>query len=130
MRLFREEVLQAQSAQYLGSIRIGRRPSFAAVTAVSMVLGAALVAYAVCGEITRKARLPGILAPTLGTLQLSAPQAGTIAEVRVKEGDRVAAGKVLMVVGVLEEGRLVEVMRAAEGTKGLAGEARDALASA
>jgi len=30
----------------------------------------------------------------------------------------------------LEEGRLVEVMRAAEGTKGLAGEARGVLAPA
>ena len=97
--LFRDEVLEAQRSRSLGTIRIGRNPSFAVVTAVTVVLAAALVAYALWGEITRKERLAGLLMPTYGTLNLSAPQAGTVLDVRVKEGDAVSAGQAVMVVG-------------------------------
>lgn len=45
--LLRQEVLQARSAQALGSIRIGKQPGFTAVALVSLALAAALVAFAV-----------------------------------------------------------------------------------
>ena len=69
--LFRDEVLQERRTQFLGAIRIGRNPSFALVTAVALLLAAALVAYATWGEITRKARLAGVLVPTGGSLGAS-----------------------------------------------------------
>ena len=97
--LFRDEVLEAQRSQSLGTIRIGRNPSFALVTVVAVVLAAALVGYALWGEITRKARLAGVLMPVEGTLDLSTAQAGTVVDVRIKEGDAVAAGQAVMVVG-------------------------------
>ena len=97
--LFRDEVLQEQRTQFLGTIRIGRNPSFTLVTSVALLLAAGLVAYAALGEITRKARLAGILIPVQGTLNVSSSQAGTLVDVRVKEGDAVAANDVLMVVG-------------------------------
>jgi membrane fusion protein len=50
------------------------------------------------GEVTRKARLPGLLVPVLGSLQLAAPQAGVLAELRVAEGDALSAGQPLIVV--------------------------------
>ena len=96
LQLFREEVLQAKQANYLGTIRIGRNPSFAVVTAVAVLLAAAFVAFAVWGEVTRKARLTGLLAPTLGTLNLTTSQAGTLIELRVNEGDVVQVGQLLM----------------------------------
>ena len=97
--LFRQEVIAAQTAQYLGSIRIGRNPRFEAVALVALALAAALVAFAVWGEVTRKARIPGILVPTAGLLQVSAPAAGAVLERRVAEGEFVQSGQVLFVIG-------------------------------
>jgi membrane fusion protein len=97
--LFRNEVLQERRTQFLGTIRIGRNPSFTLVSMVALLLAAGLVSYAAWGEITRKARLAGVLIPVQGTINLSSPQAGTLADVRVKEGDAVEANQILMVVG-------------------------------
>lgn len=54
-------MLQERRTQFLGAIRIGRNPSFTRVTAVAVLLAAALVAYAAWGQITRKARVDGVL---------------------------------------------------------------------
>lgn len=97
--LFRQEVLDAQSAQYLGGISIGRNPRHATVAAVSLLLAGALVAFAVWGQVTRKARIPGLLVSALGTLQLGATAAGTVVQRNVAEGDFVQAGQVLFVLG-------------------------------
>lgn len=102
--LFRQQALDAQQAQYLGSVRIGRNPGFAAVAGVALLLAAALVSFAIWGEVTRKARVPGLLVPTLGTLQLSAAAAGTLAERKVSEGDAVQAGQVLFVIATDRNG--------------------------
>ena len=99
-RLFRDEVLAERQSSFLGSIRIGRPPSFAVVTGVSCLLATALVGYGWFGEMTRKARLTGLLVPTQGTIALSVPQAGTVTDIRVKEGDSVAANQVLMTIGI------------------------------
>jgi membrane fusion protein len=66
--LFRPEVLDAKQAQYLGSVRIGRNPSFAVVAGTALSLAASLVSFVVWGEVTRKARVPGLVVPTHGTL--------------------------------------------------------------
>lgn len=97
--LFRDEVLQARRSQPLGSIRIGHNPRFTAVAAVALVLALAVVAYATWGEVTRKSRLGGILVPVEGTLNLSSAFTGRLVDVRVKEGQAVDAGQVLMTVG-------------------------------
>lgn len=96
MSLFRQEVFDAKDAQLLGSIRIGRNPGFTTVAIISAFMGGALIAFAVLGEFTRKARLPGLLMPTLGALNITTPQAGTLLDVKVVEGDRVHIGQVLM----------------------------------
>jgi membrane fusion protein len=98
MKLFRDEVLAARQMQWLGIIRIGRPPSFALVTGTALTLAAALTAFAACGEITRKARLPGLLMPASGALNVTVPQAGVLLDVPVKEGDAVEAGQVLAVL--------------------------------
>jgi len=94
--LFRPEVMQAKSADWLGTIRIARPPDFAWVTGIAVLLGAALLAYGVLGQVSRKERLPGLVVPQGGLLQVAAPQAGTVAEVLVHEGDWVKAGQVLV----------------------------------
>ena len=102
--LFRQQALDAQQAQYLGSVRIGRNPGFSAVAGVALLLAAALVSYAAWGQMARKARIPGLLVPQLGTLQLSTAAAGTLAERRVAEGDVVPAGQVLFVIATDRNG--------------------------
>ena len=94
--LFRAEVMRARQVQWLGSIRIGRPPSFAWVTGISLLLAAALITFSIWGEVTRKAKLPGLLVPTAGMLNLSAPQAGVVSDLLVKEGELVQAGQVLL----------------------------------
>lgn len=100
MQLFRQEVMDAQRVQHLGSIRLGRPLGFSVVTLIAALLAVSLAGFAVWGQFTRKARLPGLLVPALGSLQGVAPQAGTLLESRVHEGEAVGAGQVLMVLGV------------------------------
>jgi membrane fusion protein len=96
---FRDEVLSAQGAQHLGAIHIGHGPRFAAIAAASLLFAIALIAFAVLAELTRKARLPGILVPTLGALDLSTPHGGRLLEIHAKEGDSVDTGQVVMRIG-------------------------------
>ena len=93
--LFRPEVLQAQQAQWLGSIQIVRPPSFAWVTGISLVIALGLLAFSVWADVTRKARLPGMLLPSGGLLTVPSPQLGVVAEWLVAEGDAVEAGQPL-----------------------------------
>jgi membrane fusion protein len=97
--LFRLEVLQARSAQALGSIRIDRQPGFTAVALISLGMAAMLIAYGVWGQATRKARVAGVLVPSTGSIALAAPQPAVLLEQRVQEGQMVAAQQVLFVLG-------------------------------
>jgi membrane fusion protein len=98
LSLFRPEVQQAQSAQWLGVVRISHPIRYTVVAGVALVLGGLLVAFAAWGEVTRKVRVTGVLMPTGGSLNISAPQSGVIAERRVAEGQTIAAGAVLLVL--------------------------------
>ena len=94
--LFRQEVMQAQAGQWLGSIRIGRPLGFSLVTGAALLMAAALVSFAICGEYTRKVTLPGVLMPETGIINLSSDQPATVAEILVREGDWVKAGQPLI----------------------------------
>ncbi len=96
--LFRQEVAAAQAAQYLGSVRLQRPWSYAAVTSVALALALMLVAFATWGEVNRKARLSGVVVPSQGSLNISAPQAGVVMDLPVREGQSVKAGEVLLVL--------------------------------
>lgn len=93
--LFREEVIQARQAQWLGVIRLGRPLSFTVVTAAAIAMAGALVAFAMWGEVTKKSTVHGVLLPVGGLIHVSSQQAGVISELLVKEGDEVAAGQPL-----------------------------------
>lgn len=94
--LFRPEVLAARQAQWLGTIRIARPMSFSLVTAASLAMAAALIAYACWGEVTRKVTVHGVLLPAGGLINVAAPQAGVITDSLVREGDEVQAGQPLL----------------------------------
>lgn len=96
--LFRPEVMQARQASWLGSIRIGHNPKFSTVAAVALLLAGGLLAFAVWGQVARKARIPGVLVPEQGALQLDAQAPGVLVDLLVQEGERVAAGQTLFVL--------------------------------
>ena len=98
MKLFRDEVHAAQAAQWLGSVRLHRPLSFSLVTACALGLALALVAFAAWGEVTRKARLSGLLVPSQGSLNITAQQSGVLMELPILEGQTVKAGDVLLVL--------------------------------
>jgi membrane fusion protein len=98
--LFRHEVLENRQRDWLGSIQLTRPLSLQLLTVLALVLAAAVVAWLVLGEYTRKARVTGFLAPDKGLIRLVAPRAATVLESHVAEGRSVRAGDVLYVLSV------------------------------
>ena len=64
--LFRHEVLESRQRDWLGSIQLTRPLSLHLLTALAVLIAAAVIAYLVLGEYTRKARVTGFLAPDKG----------------------------------------------------------------
>lgn len=98
MKLFRSEVQDAQAAQWLGRVRLHRPLSFSVLTLSALALGSLLVSFAAWGDVNRKAKLSGVLAPTAGSLNIAAPQAGVVQALPVLEGQVVQAGDVILVI--------------------------------
>lgn len=96
--LFRDEVLREQRSSFLGPIRIGRNPSFTAVAVSAVFIVLAISTFALWGTVTKRATLVGVLVPTNGMTDLSAPSPGTVLSLHVSEGQSVVAGQPLIVV--------------------------------
>jgi membrane fusion protein len=80
----------------MGSIRVAQRPAATLVAGIAVVLAAALIAFALIGQVSRKARVPGLLMPVGGLLQVAAPLTGQVEELLVDEGDQVRRGQALV----------------------------------
>ena len=65
---------------------------------VGVAVAGAIALFGAFGTYTRKATVPGLLTPASGALRITNASGGSLAEVRAKEGDTVAAGDVLFVV--------------------------------
>lgn len=98
--LFRPESLESRQNQWLGGIRLIRPLSLQLLTWCALLAAAAVVAFLVLGEYTRKARLVGQLVPDGGVVRLVAPQLATVLESRAAEGRTVRAGELLYVLSV------------------------------
>jgi membrane fusion protein len=96
--LFRQEALESRRDKLYGGALQLRVPSFAALTIALALMAAAIVSLGIWGEFTRKERVMGYLAPTKGLIKVFTPQAGTVAEKRVVEGQEVTQGEVLLVI--------------------------------
>jgi len=93
--MFRAAVRESQQATGMGSIRVAQRPEAGIVAAIAVALAIALIAFALIGQVSRKARVPGLLMPVGGLLQVAAPLAGQVEELLVEEGDAVRRGQPL-----------------------------------
>lgn len=98
MSLFRAEVYERRTKQWLGTIQLARPVSFTVVCIFSLILVVLTVIFLIEGNFTRKARLAGILVPMEGTATLTAPSSGVIKEIRAHEGDIVESGGVVLVI--------------------------------
>jgi len=96
--LFRSEVTLSKQASWMGPIHLAHNPRFTFVASIALVLAGALLAFGAWGKVARKVRVPGVLMPQWGTVELSPAVSGVLLEQRVKEGDWVEQGQVLFVV--------------------------------
>ena len=96
--LFRSEVTLSKQASWMGPIHLAHHPRFTIVASIALVLAGALLAFGAWGKVARKVRVPGVLMPQWGTVELSPAVSGVLLEQRVKEGDWVEQGQVLFVV--------------------------------
>jgi membrane fusion protein len=97
--LFREEVIQARRNSWLGSISLVQplRLHVLGAFATAAALGAIL--FLAFGEYTHRSRVTGQLVPDLGLATVVAPASGVVGRRFPSEGDRVAAGDALVLIG-------------------------------
>jgi membrane fusion protein len=98
MPLFRSESEEARASAWLGRIVLIRPVSFAFLTAAALGIAAAMGAFFAVGEYTRKARIPGLLAPLQGVVRVVAQQGGVVQALRAREGMAVEAEDALMTI--------------------------------
>lgn len=91
-KLFRQEAIDAQREKLLGDVSIARPVPSWVFTLLASGIAGALIAFAFLGEYTRRERVEGFLALDAGAARILAPEAGTLVELMVKEGDVVEAG--------------------------------------
>src|SRR5262245_35628886 len=104
MQLFRRESQEARASAWLGRILLIRPVSFTFLTAAALGMAAALGAFLVFGEYTRKAHLSGVLAPADGVVRVISQQTARVGAVAVREGAVVGKDDVLM---SLEDSRTI-----------------------
>ena len=98
--LFRPEAVDAQRQSWLGGVQLVRPVALTVLTAGVVLAVAALSAFLVFGQYTRKATVAGVLAPDRGLIRLVPAAAGTVVERHVVEGQAVQAGDIMFVVSL------------------------------
>src|SRR5215470_11741202 len=97
--LFRQEALDFHREKLLlGDVILVHPLSVSLLTSVAVLIALTVVGFACWGEYTRKAHVTGYLAPNKGLIKVYAPQAGTLIEKHVTEGQSVQQGDILFVV--------------------------------
>ena len=96
--LFRQAALDFHREKLLGDVVLVRPLSVSLLTGAAVCIALAVLGFAWWGEYTRKAHVVGYLEPNKGVIKVYAPQAGTLIEKHVVEGQAVHQGAVLFVV--------------------------------
>lgn len=103
--LFRREALDFNREKSLGDVVLVRPISFSLLTIFAVVFAAAVIVFSFSAEYTRKTHVSGYLAPDKGLIKVFAPQAGTLIEKHVKEGQQVKRGDTLFVLSTERSSR-------------------------
>ena len=97
-RLFRQEALDHQRTQLLGSIVLTPRLSTLWLSLAAAAMALAMVAFLALGSHTRRVTVSGQLMPQGGLIRVHTPQAGVVLDKRVTEGQSVRKGEVMYVL--------------------------------
>lgn len=94
--LFRQEVIDAQRGEWLGSIIVAAPMSRWLLTSLALALASTILLFLLFGHYTRRETVSGELVPSAGVLNVAAPSIGTVTQLRVHDGQQVKAGDVLL----------------------------------
>lgn len=97
-RLFRDEALEHQRTQLLGTIVLTPRLSGLWLGVSAAALALALIAFLVFGSHTRRVTVSGVLVPVAGLIRVHTPQPGVVLDKRVQDGQLVNKGDLLYVL--------------------------------
>lgn len=100
--LFRPEPLERLARAHTGTVRLVRPVGVTALTALLLGIAIVAVAFSMWAQVPRKVRVPGVLAPDLGLIELTATEAGLLRESRVVQGQAVRAGDPMFVLELPE----------------------------
>jgi membrane fusion protein len=90
--LFRQEAIDAQREKLLGELSMARPVPLWVFTAMVVSFATIFVVFVFVGEYTRRERVEGYLAGDAGAARIFSPEAGTVTQLLVKEGDQVTTG--------------------------------------
>ena len=96
--LYRKEAIAHQRERAWGELVVSTPRAARWFAWVGVLLAVAFIAFLATAQYTRKARAPAVLAYANDPVLLSANEAGTVASVDVKSGDRVKAGQRLATI--------------------------------
>jgi membrane fusion protein len=116
--LFRGEVIAARQDQWLGVVLLEPGPAGRVLTLLGIFAIAALTGLLAFGSYTRKMHVAGWLVPDAGLIAIHASQAGSVARIHVREGQKVVMGEPLITLsgevrdegGIAVKGRVVDAL--------------------
>ena len=91
-KLFRQEAIDAQREKLLGEVSAARPVPTWVFTLLALAFAAMIIGFMFWGEYTRRERVEGFLALDVGAARILAPEAGTLVDLMIGEGDEVSAG--------------------------------------
>jgi len=104
-RLFRSEVADARRLRLEGAIVLAAPVRSSLVAALLLALALAAAAWAALGTYTRSEVARGILVTNVPAAKIVALRPGQVADVPVRDGDRVTAGQRLATIRIEQPDR-------------------------
>ena len=98
--LFREDALEAQREQALGTPLLIQPLSTRFLTLLAVLIAASLIVLAFWGTYTRKERVKGFLVPTHGLIKVYPRETGVVLAKQIAEGERVRKDDPLFVIAL------------------------------
>ncbi len=98
LALFRQEALEHQKSQWLGTVLLAPGISHTLFAAFAAISSAAILCLLMFSDYTRKEKVTGWLVPEQGVVRVFSPQQSVITAINVKEGDFVSRDQVLIEV--------------------------------